>query len=349
MRILKGIIALIRKEKKIKIVIENTKKETDDMFSLEYNKALLDSKNTKQYENLISIDGIGCSGSSAVTDFLGEFSSCTVLGGADKDNMARGIENTFEVDFFRNPYSVLELEKICDNYVHRIRNKAIHDFINTIKNNYKSPISLYDDFYLNASKKFISNILSYIVPLRYGQLQYIPKKLSRMEYRKEAKSYLLSILKNIPSEKNLVFDNLLSIGEPNTDLLHDYFGEFKLIYVYSDPRDVYVRARNNPGDEWVPVDPELFVKFYLKEFPFYLASNSDSILCISFDELIYKYNETTKKIMDFIGLKEEEHILKYKFFNPEYSIKNTRVYKNYKDQSIIKYIEKNLKQYCYSE
>lgn len=39
------------------------------------------SQNTSIYKNLVCIDGVGFCGSSAVGDFLGEFSNVTSLGG----------------------------------------------------------------------------------------------------------------------------------------------------------------------------------------------------------------------------------------------------------------------------
>lgn len=306
--------------------------------------------NTKKYTQIVGIDGIGFSGSSAITDFLAEFSDCTVYGGVDmKENPDRGIENSYEVDFFRDPYGVLELEKICNNNVTRIRNKAISDFIELTKNNYLSNCPLYDTYYLSETRKFLESLIDYIIPIKENVKTYVPKKLSVSEYRSIAKSYIKNFLEGIESEKNLILDNVMSIGEGNTPLLSDYFGNFKLIYVYCDPRDIYARARLFPGNDWVPVDPQLFCKFFLREFPLYLHNQNQNILCVSFDEFCQKYDKVSIQIMNFLGLSEKEHIHKYKYFNPSISVNNTKVYKKLENQEPIDYIYKNLKEYCWSE
>ena len=83
---------------------------------------------------------------------------------------------------------------------------------------------------------------------------------------------LTAFLRNIPSREILVMDNLMSISEPNAELLHDYFGDFKLLYVGCDPRDIYARARLQPGNDWVPVEPEVFVKSFERVLPYYAKS-----------------------------------------------------------------------------
>ena len=52
----------------------------------------------------------------------------------------------------------------------------------------------------------------------------------------------------------------MSVGRPENGMLKDYFGDYKVLMNYCDPRDVYARARLQPGNDWVPVNPEIFVK-----------------------------------------------------------------------------------------
>ncbi len=342
---LKHIIKVIFKREKI-YFIPYKNENVIDIFDL--NTQNLAQKNNNKYQYIIGIDGIGFSGSSAVTDFLAEFSTCTVFGGVDmRENPERGIMNTYEVDVFRDPYGILDLEKICYTNVTRIRNKAINDFINLTIQNYRGSCPLYDDYYLFETQKFLNNILDYTIPLFEKQKSYIPKRLSISEYRKYANNYISSFLGNIESKKNLVLDNFLSIGEPNSKIFNDYFGNYKLIYVYSDPRDIYARARLQPGNDWVPVDKELFLKFYTREFPLFIKNTDKNILCVSFDEFCNDYDKVATKIMQFLDLKETEHINKFKYFDPKKSINNTKVYTKIENQEVINYIYNNLKQYCW--
>lgn len=314
--------------------------------NIDYEK--LKIKNTNVYKNLISIDGPGFSGSSAFGDLLGEFSNCTSLGGVDlRENPERGADNAYEIDFFREPNGIYDLEKICFTNVGRIRDEAIHQFIRICKKYYHSGISIYDDYFYNLSKLFVKNITDFTIKTSEKSVTYVPKKLSVKEYRAYAKEFLTSFIKNIPSKENLILDNIMSISKPDIDTLYDYFGDFKLLYILSDPRDIYTRARLAPGNDWVPVNPEIFVRSWNRVVPEYKNSKNKSLLCLSFDELCNNYDSVLNKLMSFLNLNESAHINKFKFFNPNVSINNTNIWNKLKNQEPINYIYKNLKEYCY--
>ena len=61
------------------------------------------------------------------------------------------------------------------------------------------------------------------------------------------------------------------------------------------------------------------------------------------------YETISKKIMDFVGLEEKEHVKKFAYFNPEISRNNIGIYKKYKDQAAIKIIEDELSEYLYND
>ena len=76
--------------------------------------------------------------------------------------------------------------------------------------------------------------------------------------------------------------------------------------------------------------------------------NSDCVLHVRFEDLIYEYEETVKKIETFTGY--SDHILKRKFFDPDVSINNTQIFNNpsYKsDIELIRKIEVALPEYLY--
>ena len=76
--------------------------------------------------------------------------------------------------------------------------------------------------------------------------------------------------------------------------------------------------------------------------------NSNYVMKIKFEDLIYKYDDTLKQIKKFINYKDNDHINKKKRFDPNKSIANTQVFlsKNINKEEI-KYIEKELKEYLY--
>lgn len=306
-------------------------------------------QNTSVYNHLVCIDGAGFCGSSAFTDYLGEYSNVSAYGGVDlRENPGRGKQHGYEVDFFREKGGILDLERICYTNVGRIRDNAVHEFIKVVVEYYNSGIPLYDDYFCYLCKKFVQNITNFVIHDSPTHLTYVPKNLSVKEYRGYAREMLTAFLKNIPSKEYLVMDNLMAISEPNTELLHDYFGDFKLLYVGCDPRDIFARARLLPGNDWVPVEPEVFVKSFKRILPYYEKSKDESILYVNFDEFCNDYENVSEKLKDFLGLREENHIDKFKYFDPKVSIHNTQVYNKISNQEAINYIYNNLREYCFN-
>ena len=346
-RIPRYLVELISGKRKVKISFEKQSR----FMQLEDIKRV-DNLNTDIYTNLITIDGSGFSGSSAVTDFLAEFSDCTVFGGVDMFvNPERGVQNGFEVDFFRDAQGIQEMEKICASNNKRILNTAIKDFWSLILKYYNEnyPSVFYNDSFLYQTKKFLEQLIDFTVIYSNGNRDYYAKKLNLVEYRKIAKQYIQSVLQTIPSKENLVLDAAMSINEPNIDLLKEYFGEFKLIYVWRDPRDIYAEARMIPGNDWVPKDPEVFVKWYLRDCPKYINAKNDSLLTVRFEDFVNDYDNVAKKIIKFIGSINIDKQNNYKkYFNPSNSKKNIGKYKGYNDQEAIKFIESALSDYCYN-
>lgn len=337
----------IRFEPVIKDIPVITNKASIFYDNLDETKLITANKN--QYKHLIDIDGIGFSGSSAVTDFLAEFSNCTVWGGVDlRENPERGCENGFEFDFIRTPGGVLDLERICTHNCSRIKDKAIHDFIEVTESYYHSTIPFFnDDYFYNQSKKFLKNIIAFAFADSESHITYCTKKITLQEYRNYAHEYIKSILNNIPSKEYLVCDNLMSIGFSSAEILNDYFGNYKKIYSWCDPRDVYARARLMPGNDWVPKNPEIFVMNFKHNHAIRINNPEKNTLLTNFDDFCNNYELESKKIMDFLEITEDQHTEKYKYFNPKISINNTGVWRKLEDQKPIEYIFENLKEYCY--
>lgn len=344
-------------KRKIKVSFEYKKQEkTEETAPLNFAIDLLEKhfeiqkKNEAVYSQLIGIDGICAgSGSSAITDYLGEFSTCTSIGGVDEnENPARGGENGYEVDFFRDAHGVLELEKICDFDNTRICETAIKEFIDLVEKNYTTMNHFYNDTYLKNTQTFLHQLLDLYFSWNSTNFFYV-KKLSKEEYRAIAKKYILSILQTIPSKDNLVLDNIFSISNPQDKILSDYFGNYKLLVSIRDPRDLYTSARTYPPFDFgvVPKDPYVFIKYFKYKINLYNIKENKNLKLIQFEEFVQNYEKVSKEIRDFLGLNESDHIKKFEYFNPDISKNNVGIYKNYSDQESIKIIEEGLKDYLY--
>lgn len=161
-------------------------------------------------------------------------------------------------------------------------------------------------------------------------------------------NFVDSILKQIRSgcEKPLVLDQSVP---PDMPQLFDHFfkEDHKTIVVRRDPRDTFITIRELKGiSRPVPTHVDDFITFYRKTICNTKLKDSDILLSLNFEDLIYKYDETTKKIENFLGIKK--HKLKYNFFDPLKSINNTQLLELFpKYQNEICKIEMALPEFLY--
>ncbi|MDM0691996.1 hypothetical protein WHY35_02610 [Clostridium perfringens] len=130
-----------------------------------------------------------------------------------------------------------------------------------------------------------------------------------------------------------------------------YFNNLKVFVVDRDPRDIYLLAKYEWKDTIVPKDIELFCKWYIytRSQAKHETWDKDKIMLIQFEDIVYKYEETTKKIREWIGLDENNHVNPKKYMNPEVSIKNTRYWEsNPEYQKEAEIIAKLLPEYLYN-
>jgi hypothetical protein len=131
-----------------------------------------------------------------------------------------------------------------------------------------------------------------------------------------------------------------------------YWDNPKVIVIDRDPRDLYVMNKLFWGCGFIPVhNIDQFIKWYsltrkLKETE--PKGNESNCLFLQFESLIYDYENTLNRIINFVNLSADNHIYKLKYFNPELSKQNTLVFKQYPDlYNDIEKIENELEQYCY--
>lgn len=181
---------------------------------------------------------------------------------------------------------------------------------------------------------------------------YFLKKMSVEEFRERAKIYLDKFLLTIDSKDFLVLDHFLSSIESNYDVKSKYFNNLRCILVWRDPRDVYTQIANKNMEWAIPTkNVDEFIKWYRISVINQLEGegvNFENCLVIRFEDFVLKYDEISKKVMDFIGLKEADHIDPKGYFKPEISGKTIGIYKNCEYQEAIKKIEKELAKFIYN-
>ena len=142
-----------------------------------------------------------------------------------------------------------------------------------------------------------------------------------------------------------MMDMLFSATNPSVGM--EFFNDPKAIVVDRDPRDLFLAARRNVwANAYMPWDSaESFTRYYkaVREN----SKESKRALRIQYEDLIYKYYETTSTIMEYLE-KDYRPDNEFKYFNPDVSVRytNRKVDQiEYRDQ--IAYIERELPEYLY--
>ena len=333
------------------------------------------SNNEKNYNYLICLTGFGCSGSGAILDYLTEFDNTSVFGYHDYNKS----NNYPEFNFFRCPGSIFDLEKNINSDGYFNEDHAIKVFLHILEYFYRFEPNIMNDKQYEIFNNFIDEIIDYKIKTRDGfegqymfelktdwewyanlhsplctncpselRFQYKLKNLAIDEYRAIARKYILKYLNFFESNEYMVLDQVLSTSKADINRKLDYFGNFKLICSYRDPRDVYTTGFKLNLD-WIPKEPDIFCKWYIdRGVKSYKEEIHPNKLDIQFEDFILHHDEVSEKINSFLGLDASHHVNKGKYLILEKSKENIGIYKNFEDQEAIRYIEKTLPEYLYN-
>lgn len=148
-----------------------------------------------------------------------------------------------------------------------------------------------------------------------------------------------------------VFDHLL--WPHHAKIMGDYFDDnFKMIIVERDPRDLYILNKYywhkppiSTAKPYFPTEQQAFIDEYARTMVRH--KNSDCVLTIYFEDLIYSYEKTITEIENFLDLSEFDHGSCLSF-DPKQSIENTQTFLLSSEWSKeVQIIEDQLHEYCY--
>ncbi len=170
------------------------------------------------------------------------------------------------------------------------------------------------------------------------------------EYSKNYIIDLLSIL-GCDFKKNIILDQPFAGNNPTASF--KYFDNPKAIILNRDPIDLYLLVkcfyrRNGTVGYQVPADNvSNFITYYKKmNEGMDNAVKNENVLKIQFEDLIYNYESTLKKIIDFCNLDTSTHA--YHFFDPKISIANTQLRRKFNEYNQdVDIIQEELKDYLY--
>ncbi len=126
-----------------------------------------------------------------------------------------------------------------------------------------------------------------------------------------------------------------------------YIRDTKAIVVDRDPRDVYI-FQKRIGEHTLPSDPREFCQVYRDSRIRNSEAPAGTCLYISFEDLIFHYDESIAKVMEFVEISPEHHVRKRERFNPDVSVRNTRLWEKYPEYADdVRIIEAELGEYLY--
>ncbi len=320
-------------------------------------------------------------GSSAITDLLSEYQNCYSLSDYefrfihDPDGISDLEYNLIEnhnrlnsghalkrykklVKFYSGNKLIKKYESFFNNQWSNISNQYI-DNLTSFKSKGWWFYDLYDRGLLFYYRKALLNKLMHLTIWRNKSEKYLnvlPNEItlysnpSEEEFLKLTKNYIdkLIAVANIDNKENVVVDQI--VPPSNLKRYNRYFNDLFVFVVERDPRDLYLLEKYVWKTNIIPVEtPELFCKWYI--YTRCHRENEDfpaNVLFIYFEDLVYKYEATVKRIETALSFNSEEHVDVKKHFNPDVSKKNTRLWINFPEsKNEIDYIEKNLKKYLY--
>lgn len=144
-----------------------------------------------------------------------------------------------------------------------------------------------------------------------------------------------------------------AVSPSNTQVIHRYFNDSKMIIVDRDPRDMFVSELRTGAVVGKDVDlKEAGRRFAMRQKAMRSSMIIDEdVLYIHFEDLVLHYDETKKQIEFFLGLNPAEHLTPQKYLDPSVSQKNAGLWKNYYDKykEALDSIKENVPELCYNK
>lgn len=201
-----------------------------------------------------------------------------------------------------------------------------------------------------ASKKvFMPKILekitkktSYVWPCRTMYYSIEPEN-----FYEATRCYTSNILKAMGADisKPICLDQPFEGNNPTNSF--KFFDDPYAVVIDRDPRDLFLAAKysKDPNFKFLPKnDVEKYIIYYKNMRKH--NNNSERVLRLHFEDFIYNYEDSVKKIENFLHL--GEHKKPKEIFNPSRSINNTQLIRLHsEDADAVKRIEEELPQYLY--
>lgn len=333
---------------------------------------------------IITTTGYYASGSSAVTDLMREYGCVQEPSGSDFEisfffgyhgipnlqywiNRGRCYQRLAVMDFYSDALKVasfgtrMNYEKYFKGHFIEYTNK----YINSLHGRECGKRWYVDYLRLPAVKLLIYRVVNKIYSIKneYYNKHHTDRREKRIpifgkkdmvylydvgekQFIKATKKYMDMLFKGVAKGKDIIMVDGL-IATHCIDDISKYFDDMRLVIVDRDPRDVYLTGKYVLKTEDIPLEPHEFCDWFRGRRHSFSFNNSN-VMEIRFEDMIYKYEETVKKIESFFGVSSNDHINKKKYFKPEMSGNNTKLWNRYRGESeAMKLIEIELSEWLY--
>ena len=324
---------------------------------------------------IIGACGFGSTGSSAVTDYLKEYSSFQVIDCVEF-NWVSAVDGLIDLEYHLfNPhsrtgdsiYAIERYRQLCKKKSSYFSTSGLSsDFFSKSVDEFLSSItmtswkwsrpgckSMLDRFFRTILIK--SNLVSRW-EIKHGRqwnkypFEDVYFSVRPDNFEEAAKMHIKQLLEGLGADVNrpIIMDQPFPGNNPQA--CFKFFDNPYAVVVDRDPRDNYVFARTKLLGKWhlMPVEPvEEFVKYYraLRKNQPYTEPN-DRILSIKFEDMVYHYDDTTAKLRAFFNLPENP--APKSVFDPAISMPNTQVWKRFPQfAKDVEYIERELPEYLF--
>lgn len=329
----------------------------------------------KKMYKTVGVCGYVATGSSAFSDFLREFDDVQVLdffeflfayvtdGLEDLEyhlnNYHKFSHSVVAIERFRKLMKINEYNRLYGKNFYKTTNAFIK---NIIQFSWRGYSSLVDQFVCSKGEQFLKKyIFKLLKTLKnkkilgmYARFFTYNMELSIMpeDFEKEAHIFISHILDVMGRDRQriTVLDQPFEASNPVKSF--KFFDNPKAIVVDRDPRDHYLFVKNflrprGIGYQVPCNNVDDYIKYFrlVHQSPF-RAWDRDDVIHINFESFIYDYENTKKKIMDFVEI--TNHVHKGIYFKPTHSRNNTQLFKKYIGfESDIMKIEKELPEYIF--
>lgn len=191
-----------------------------------------------------------------------------------------------------------------------------------------------------ACKLFSKGHLAIKKPLLYQEMRLsIP---TAAEFYGASRQFLTTIFHDLGVDRcNLILDQLLLPF--NAWRMENYFdSNATCIIVDRDPRDVFLLNKYVWGPVLgtpvpYPTEVHSFCEYYARMRESEKPTDNAHVLRIHFEDLVYNYEESVRRIASALGLSSHDHIRRQTRFDPNASIENTQLFRldEFKDETLI--------------